>query len=111
MIGPSEQLDEFSSPVFYPSEEFKENAHINSMDKYKKMYKRSIEDPEGFWSEIASDFYFKRGCTSSFLKYNMDLSKGPIEIKWMEGAVTNICYNVVDRIIEKGLGDRIAYIW
>lgn len=99
------------SPVFYPSDEFKENAHINSMEKYKRMYKRSIEDPDGFWSEIASEFKFIKGPTDKFLKYNMDMTRGPIEIKWMEGAITNICYNVVDRIIDKGLGDRVAYIW
>jgi len=104
--------DDFSDQVFTPSDEFKENAHITSMDQYKKMYKRSVEDPVGFWSEIAEDFFWKRfPDTRDFLKYNFDMTAGPVEVKWMEGAVTNICYNVVDRIIEKGMGDRVAYIW
>lgn len=98
-------------PVFYPSDEFKENAHITSMDQYKRMYKRSVEDPEGFWSEIANDFYFKSGPTGPFMTYNFDVSRGPIQTKWMQGAITNMCYNVVDRIIERGMGDRVAYIW
>ncbi|XP_074598867.1 acetyl coenzyme A synthase [Brevipalpus obovatus] len=97
--------------VVYPSDEFKENAHISTMDQYKKLYKRSIEDPEGFWSEISQEFYFKKGPTGPFLKYNFDITKGPIEVKWMEGAVTNVCYNVLDRFVEKSLGERIAYIW
>jgi len=97
--------------IRYPGEGFKENAHISSMEQYKRIYKRSVEDPEGFWSEFISDFYFKQGPTGSFLKYNFDITKDPIEIKWMEGAITNVTYNVVDRIIEKELGDRIAYIW
>ena len=97
--------------IYYPSDEFKENAHISTMDQYKRLYKRSIEDPEGFWSEIAQDFYFKKGPNGPFYRYNFDIHKGPIEIKWMEGAITNITYNVVDRIIEKGLGERTAYIW
>lgn len=99
------------SPVFYPSDEFKENAHITSMDQYKRMYKRSVEDPEGFWSEIASEFFFKSGPAGPFMTYNFDVTRGTIQTKWMEGAVTNMCYNVVDRIIERGMGDRVAYIW
>ena len=39
--------------MFYPSPEFAARAHIKSLEQYKAMYKRSIEDPEGFWSEIA----------------------------------------------------------
>ncbi|KAI1288457.1 Acetyl-coenzyme A synthetase, cytoplasmic [Halotydeus destructor] len=97
-------------PVFYPADDFKENAHISSMDTYKRMYKRSVEDPEGFWAEIAQEFYFKSGPKGPFLKYNFDIMKGPIEIKWLDGASTNMCYNAVDRIIERGMGDRAAYI-
>jgi len=32
-------------------------------------------------------------------------------VKWMEGAVTNISYNVLDRNVEKGLGDNVAFYW
>ena len=106
--------DEFGDQVFYPSQEFKENAHITSMTQYQKMYERSITDPVGFWSEIAQDFYWKTFPDTSrnkFLKTNFDINDGPIEVKWMEGGVTNICYNVVDRIIQNGMGDRVAYIW
>ncbi|RWS27126.1 acetyl-coenzyme A synthetase: cytoplasmic-like isoform X1, partial [Leptotrombidium deliense] len=106
----SEETNE-ETHVFYPSDKFKENAHIASIDVYRRMYKHSIEDPEGFWSEIAKDFFFKSGPKGQFLKYNLDIYKGPVEIKWMEGALTNVCYNIVDRIVEKGLGERIAYIW
>lgn len=99
------------SPIFYPNEEFRETAYIQSMDTYKKMYQKSIEDPEQFWREMSQQFYFKSGPTSDFFKFNFDSRKGPIEIKWMEGAITNVCYNVLDRNIEKGLGDRTAIIW
>ncbi len=39
--------------TFPPSKEFSERAHIKSMKEYEQIYKRSIEDPEGFWSEMA----------------------------------------------------------
>jgi len=41
--------------VFDPPKEFVEKAHINSMEEYEKLYKRSIEDPEGFWAEMAEE--------------------------------------------------------
>lgn len=39
------------------------------------------------------------------------MTKGPIYTKWFEGAQTNICYNAVDRHVEAGLGDKVAFYW
>ncbi len=39
--------------VFPPPKEISEKAYIKSMAEYEEMYKRSVEDPEGFWGEIA----------------------------------------------------------
>ena len=81
------------------------------MDKYNKMYKRSVEDPEGFWGEIAKQFRWHRLATN-FLSFNFNVNDGPIFIKWMEGAQTNICYNVLDRIIEEMNGrNTVAFYW
>ena len=41
--------------TFPPSREFSERAHIKSYDEYDKIYKRSVEDPEGFWGEMAEE--------------------------------------------------------
>ena len=110
---------ESEEQIIYPNEEIKRDAHVSSIEEYKRMYKWSIEDPDEFWSEIASDFRFERpnGIISNHnsnelnLKYNFDMSNGPVYVKWMQGAKTNICYNVVDRIVERGFGERIAYYW
>ncbi len=76
------------------------------------MHKKSVEQPAEFWSEIASQFYWKKAPNKDkFLEYNFDCGKGPIFIKWMDGAVTNVCYNVLDRHVKNGLGDRIAFYW
>ena len=98
---------------FYPSDEIKSEAHVSSMDQYKEMYNRSIRDPAGFWGEIAKDFHWKvPPKAADFVKYNFDVDKGPVSIKWMEGASTNICYNVLDRNVkDKGLGDTVAFYW
>jgi hypothetical protein len=48
--------------VFDPPKEFVEKAHIKSMEEYKELYKKSIEDPQGFWAEMAEEYldWFKR---------------------------------------------------
>ncbi|HNU36583.1 MAG TPA: acetyl-coenzyme A synthetase N-terminal domain-containing protein, partial [Methanomassiliicoccales archaeon] len=40
---------------FPPSKEFSEQAHIKSLEQYKKMYKESVENPERFWGKMASE--------------------------------------------------------
>ncbi|XP_021957486.1 acetyl-coenzyme A synthetase isoform X3 [Folsomia candida] len=100
--------------VFPPPEEFAKKAHIKSMDQYKTMYKQSIDDPEGFWKDIAKEFHFEESQPegSPFLKCNFNIKNGPINIKWMEGSKTNICYNVLDRNVkDKGLKDTVAFFW
>lgn len=102
-----------SAKVYYPSERYKQQSHISSLEEYKKLYKLSIEQPEKFWCDIATkNFYWHtKPSEKSFLNYNFDPTKGQIYVEWMKGARTNICYNAVDRIIEQGQGDKVAYIW
>ncbi|ESO86719.1 hypothetical protein LOTGIDRAFT_128665 [Lottia gigantea] len=97
--------------IFNPPASLQNEAHVNSMQQYQKMYRHSIDDPETFWREIAAEFYWKSPPTGKFFDYNFDVTKGPIFIKWMEGAKTNICYNMLDRHISNGLGDKIAFYW
>ena len=64
------------------------------------------------WGYIAKDFYWKSKHTGQFMDYNFDVTKGEIYIKCMEGATTNICYNVLDcNVHERGLGDKVAFYW
>ena len=101
-----------AAEVYQPPADIQKVAHVSSMDQYKKMHKRSIEDPVGFWGDIAKDFYWKTPPNpDTFLEFNFDVSKGPISIKWMQGAVTNVCYNMLDRHVENGLGDKVAFFW
>ncbi|KAJ0053775.1 hypothetical protein Pint_02465 [Pistacia integerrima] len=95
----------------YPSEDFTRQALVPSPEKYLEMYKRSIEDPAGFWADIASQFYWKQKWDQEVCSENLDIRKGNIKIEWFKGGITNICYNCVDRNIEAGLGDKIAIYW
>ncbi|KAM9342702.1 acetyl-coenzyme A synthetase, cytoplasmic isoform 2-T2 [Pholidichthys leucotaenia] len=98
--------------VFHGSEKLKEEAHVSSFEKYRQMYLKSVENPDEFWGDVAKDFFWKTKHSGPFLDYNFDVTKGEIFVKCMEGASTNICYNLLDRNVhEKKLGDRVAFYW
>ena len=40
--------------IFAPPAQFSATAHVKSMEEYEAMHQRSIQDPEGWWSEQAS---------------------------------------------------------
>ncbi|KAL6994556.1 Acetyl-coenzyme A synthetase, cytoplasmic [Sarracenia purpurea var. burkii] len=94
-----------------PSDDFARHAHVPSPQKYLEMYRRSIEDPAGFWSDIAEKFYWERKWCQPVYSENLDVRKGNINIEWFKGGITNICYNCLDRNVESGLGDNSAIYW
>ncbi|XP_067904481.1 acetyl-coenzyme A synthetase, cytoplasmic isoform X2 [Heterodontus francisci] len=98
--------------VYHAAPEVVNGAYVPNFQKYKDLYLQSIQNPEEFWGKIAKEYYWKCPRTGRFLDYNFDHTKGKIYIKWMEGATTNICYNVLDRNVnEKKQGDKIAFYW
>ena len=44
-------------------------THVSSKEEYEKLYKESIDDPEGFWSNIADQFHWKQRWGSIFSRY------------------------------------------
>jgi len=82
------------------------NAHINA-EKYDAMYKRSIDDPDGFWGDAAEEFV----TWSKKWDKVMDYSFGEdLYIKWFQGAKLNVSYNCLDRHLDTR-GDQTALIW
>lgn len=106
-------ISDYGDPkMVYPSDDYKRDAYIDSMEEYRRLYKLSVEDPAKFWHNISKQFYWKvPPSINEFLEYNFDLNKGPIFIKWMEGGKTNVCYNALDRHVNNGLNEKIAYYW
>jgi acetyl-CoA synthetase len=95
---------------FYPDEEFKSKALINSYEKYQEMYKRSIEDPENFWREMSEElFWYKK--PEKILDYNFDTQKGKVFHEWFKGGYTNVCYNALDRHLDNPTKNRVALLW
>ncbi|XP_028406316.1 acetyl-coenzyme A synthetase, cytoplasmic-like [Dendronephthya gigantea] len=106
-----EHSDKELHGIVQPDSRIAVEAHVKSMEQYQQMYKRSVEDPEGFWGEIAQQFHWHK-LPTTFLSFNFNVENGPIFIKWMEGAQTNICYNVLDRIVKEKNGENtVAFYW
>ncbi|XP_016142451.1 acetyl-coenzyme A synthetase, cytoplasmic-like [Sinocyclocheilus grahami] len=98
--------------TYHPSDGLFTDAHVPDFDAYLAIYKKSTEEPEEFWADVAQEFYWKKPPSGPMLQYNFDVNKGNIYIKFMEGAKTNICYNVLDRNVhERNLGEKVAYYW
>ncbi|MDP3090539.1 MAG: acetate--CoA ligase [Nitrospira sp.] len=94
------------SEAQYPvPEEFRRQAHITE-SRYQDMYQRSVEDPEGFWSEQAQEFVTWSGPWNRVLDW--DFKTG--HVRWFEGGKLNASYNCIDRHLA-GRGEQTAIIW
>ncbi len=81
------------------------NFQIKSFEEYQEKYKQSVDKPEEFWAEIASEFQWKKKW-DKVLDWNF---KDP-NIKWFEGAKLNITENCLDRhLVDRA--DQPAIIW
>ena len=91
--------------LFKPSKDFSKKAHIGSMAAYKKMYDRSVRQPEAFWSEQAKKelVWFKPW--SKVLQW-----KAP-HAKWFVGGQTNVSMNCLDRYLDSDKANQAALIW
>jgi len=78
---------------------------IRSLEQYHEHYKKSVDDPEGFWAVVAENFYWRKKW-SKVLDWNFTEPK----IEWFKDAKLNITENCIDRHLEK-LADKPAIIW
>ncbi|KAA3633396.1 MAG: acetate--CoA ligase [Bacteroidetes bacterium] len=78
---------------------------IKSLDEYKSVYQRSVDDPEGFWAEQAETFNWSKKW-DKVLDWNF---REP-DINWFVGGKTNITENALDRHLETR-GDKVAILW
>ncbi len=90
--------------VFSPSTEFSASAHITSREQYDQIYKSSVEDPEGFWAEIASELHW-------FKPWDKVLEWNEPFAQWFVGGQTNISYNCLDRHLSGWRKNKAAIIW
>src|SRR5947209_15347009 len=86
---------------FPPPDDFRANAVVQD----EAIYDEAERDPEAFWAKQAEELHW-------FEKWDqvLDWSNPPFA-KWFIGGKLNASYNCVDRHVEAGLGDRVAFHW
>jgi acetyl-CoA synthetase len=92
--------------VFKPSKELSQQAYIKSMAQYNKIYRKSIDDPEGFWAEMAEQLDW-------FKKWDKVLVQDFSDAKheWFVGGKLNVSYNCIDRHLTGPRKNKAAFIW
>jgi propionyl-CoA synthetase len=75
------------------------------MGAYEKTYRRSIDDPEGFWGEQAA------GIDWIHRPSQMLDTSDPHRARWFPDGTMNTCFNALDRHVAAGRGDQAAIIY
>ncbi|WP_244922441.1 AMP-binding protein [Thermus scotoductus] len=75
-----------------------------NLQNFPEEYRRSLEDPEGFWGEWARRFYWEKPF-EKVLEWNLP------EHRWFLGGTTNAVYNALERNVERGLRNKVALLY
>ena len=96
------QPHEMEGEVYFPAPEMIAQANV---PEYEELYQRSIEDPQGFWAERASELEW-------YQKWDqvLDESQAPF-FKWFVGGKTNIVHNALDRHMKTWRKNKLALVW
>ena len=77
--------------------DFAKSAHVDN-DLYLEMYKKSVDNPEGFWAEQGKRLDWSKPYTKiKDVTYGTD----DVDIKWFFDGELNVAYNCIDRHLEK----------
>ncbi len=93
--------------AFPPLPGISENAHIKSIEEYEIIYRRSVDDPEGFWAEMAEKqlTWYKKW--DKVLEWNFEKP----DVKWFSGGKLNASVNCLDRFVNTPARTKAALIW
>jgi acetyl-CoA synthetase len=97
-----QRLDELlDTESFEPPEDFTAEALVDD----ESLHEAAAKDPIGFWEERAGDLEWSERWQTA-----LDDSNPPF-YKWFVGGKLNVSYNCLDRHVEAGNGDRVAFHW
>jgi propionyl-CoA synthetase len=74
------------------------------MGAYEEQYRRSLEDPEGFWLDAAAAIDWEQAPTRA-----LDDSAAPL-YRWYPDGVLNTCHNALDRHADGGRAEQLALV-
>ena len=83
-----------------PPEAFAARAVVQD----RSIYERAEADHEAFWAEQADRLGWVK-------RWDTVMTWTPPWVKWFEGGQLNASYNCLDRHVEAGGGDKVAYYW
>ncbi len=89
--------------VFPPPAEFAAKAHIGSLAEYEALYKKSVEEPDAFWADAASNLEW-------FAPWSQVMDGSGPHAKWFVDGKINLCHNCVDRYAVS-TPEKIAILW
>lgn len=87
--------------IFPPTDEFRAGAVVRDDD----VYRRAEEDFEGFWRGLADEFITWMKKPEQGLEWN------PPHCTWFADGELNVAWNCLDKHVEAGRGDKVAYHW
>jgi acetyl-CoA synthetase len=93
--------------VIQPPAAFTERAVVSGMDRYRELYQRSIDDPDGFWGDMAREHVewmrpFDTVATGGF---------EDLDMRWFDGGQLNVSANCLDRHLTTWRRNKAALIW
>ena len=98
-----DQIDHLlkETDVIQPPQSLVANANLQD---YEREYQRSVEDPEGFWADVASELEW-------FKPWDQVFQWDYPTFRWFTGAKCNITANCLDRHVHSWRKNKAAFIW
>lgn len=93
-----------SSKLVDPDPVKEQSTTLGSSEAFQSLLKKSQEDPAAFWEEVAKDLHW-------FRPWRETITGKLPNFRFFESGVSNPCYNLIDRHIENGAGNKTALIW
>ncbi|TDB39666.1 MAG: acetate--CoA ligase [Actinobacteria bacterium] len=93
--------------VVQPQPEFAEHAVIGGRDAYLELYKRSLDDPDGFWGDMARE---KLAWMTPFTQVRSG-GFDDLDYTWFAGGTLNVSANCLDRHLDTWRRNKAALIW
>jgi len=99
-------MDSSQENVYLPNQELFNQSHVTSLEEYKALYDKSINEGDDFWEHLGRTLLNWRH--EFQLVSDCDFEEGLIS--WYLGGKLNACENCVDRHV-KDRGEQVAIIW
>ncbi|MCL4078869.1 acetate--CoA ligase [Coriobacteriia bacterium Es71-Z0120] len=96
-----------SGRVFEPPSEFAERALIGGRERYEELYRRSLDDPEGFWGDAAREHLEWMRPFTRVLEGGFEA----LDYRWFADGVLNVSANCLDRHLGTWRRNKAALIW